>query len=50
VARGAPILNDVTMTELIELGIDKKVDRVLTRVQTQSVYASKKRLLNLWKL
>lgn len=30
VVRGAPILNDVTMTELKELGIDKKVDRVLT--------------------
>lgn len=30
VVRGAPILNDVTMTELEELGIDKKVDRVLT--------------------
>ncbi|MCX9085254.1 MAG: ARMT1-like domain-containing protein [Candidatus Methanoperedens sp.] len=30
VVRGAPILNDVTMTELIELGIDKKVDSVLT--------------------
>jgi len=30
VVRGAPILNDVTMKELKELGIDKKVDRVLT--------------------
>jgi len=30
VVRGAPILNDVTMTELKELGIDKKVDLVLT--------------------
>jgi hypothetical protein len=30
VVRGAPILNDVTMTELKELDIDKKVDRVLT--------------------
>ena len=30
VVRGAPILNDVTMTELKELGFDKKVDRVLT--------------------
>ncbi len=30
VVRGAPILNDVTMTEVKELGIDKKVDRVLT--------------------
>jgi len=30
VVRGAPILNDVTMTELKELGIAKKVDRVLT--------------------
>jgi uncharacterized protein with ATP-grasp and redox domains len=28
--RGAPILNDVTMKELKELSIDKKVDRVLT--------------------
>lgn len=28
--RGAPILNDVTMKEVLELGIDKKVDRVLT--------------------
>lgn len=30
VVRGAPILNDVTIKELKELGIDKKVDRVLT--------------------
>ncbi|MDD1745844.1 MAG: ARMT1-like domain-containing protein [Candidatus Methanoperedens sp.] len=30
VVRGAPILNDVTMKELKELSIDKKVDRVLT--------------------
>lgn len=30
VVRGAPILNDVTMKELKELGIEKKVDRVLT--------------------
>jgi len=30
VVRGAPILNDVTMKEVIELGIDKKVERVLT--------------------
>ncbi len=30
VVRGAPILNDVTMKELKELGIDKKVNRVLT--------------------
>ncbi len=30
VVRGAPILNDVTMTELKELGIDRKVDKVLT--------------------
>ena len=30
VVRGAPILNDVTMRELKELGIDKKVDMVLT--------------------
>lgn len=30
VVRGAPILNDVTMKELKVLGIDKKVDRVLT--------------------
>ncbi|NJD75664.1 MAG: DUF89 family protein [Candidatus Methanoperedens sp.] len=30
VVRGAPILNDVTMKEVIELGLDKKVDRVLT--------------------
>ena len=30
VVRGAPILNDVTMTEVRELGLDKKVDRVLT--------------------
>ena len=30
VVRGAPILNDVTMKETIELGIDKLVDRVLT--------------------
>ncbi len=30
VVRGAPILNDVTMKELLELGFDKKVDRVLT--------------------
>ncbi|MFA4935726.1 MAG: ARMT1-like domain-containing protein [Candidatus Methanoperedens sp.] len=30
VVRGAPILNDVTMKEALELGIDKKVDRVLT--------------------
>ena len=28
--RGAPILNDVTMKEVRELGIDKMVDRVLT--------------------
>jgi uncharacterized protein with ATP-grasp and redox domains len=30
VVRGAPILNDVTMEEVIELELDKKVDRVLT--------------------
>ncbi|VVB95181.1 Uncharacterised protein [uncultured archaeon] len=30
VVRGAPILNDVTMIEVIDLGLDKKVDRVLT--------------------
>ncbi|MCZ7393412.1 MAG: ARMT1-like domain-containing protein [Candidatus Methanoperedens sp.] len=30
VVRGAPILNDVTMKEVMELGLDKKVDRVLT--------------------
>jgi hypothetical protein len=30
VVRGAPILNDVTMKEVRELGLDKKVDRVLT--------------------
>ncbi len=30
VVRGAPILNDVTMKEVKELGIDKKVDRILT--------------------
>ncbi len=30
VVRGAPILNDVTVKELKELGIDKKVDGVLT--------------------
>ena len=30
VVRGAPILNDVTMKEALELGIDKMVDRVLT--------------------
>lgn len=30
VVRGAPILNDVTMKELKVLGIDKKMDRVLT--------------------
>ncbi len=30
VVRGAPILNDVTMKEVKELGIDKLVDRVLT--------------------
>ncbi len=30
VVRGAPILNDVTMKEVTELGLDKKVDRVLT--------------------
>ncbi|MCE8422591.1 MAG: DUF89 family protein [Candidatus Methanoperedens sp.] len=30
VVRGAPILNDVTLKELLDLGIDKKVDRVLT--------------------
>lgn len=30
VVRGAPILNDVTMKEAIELGIDKMVDRMLT--------------------
>lgn len=30
VVRGAPILNDVTMKEVTELGLDKKVERVLT--------------------
>ncbi len=30
VVRGAPILNDVTMKEIKELGIDRMVDRVLT--------------------
>jgi uncharacterized protein with ATP-grasp and redox domains len=30
VVRGAPILNDVTMKEAKELGLDKKVDMVLT--------------------
>lgn len=30
VVRGAPILNDVTMKEAVELGIDKLVDKVLT--------------------
>ncbi len=30
VVRGAPILNDVTMKEVNELGLDKMVDRVLT--------------------
>lgn len=30
VVRGAPILNDVTMKEILELGLDKMVDRVLT--------------------
>lgn len=30
VVRGAPILNDVTMEEVEELGIDKMVDRLLT--------------------
>ncbi len=30
VVRGAPILNDVTMKEALELGIDKMVDRILT--------------------
>lgn len=30
VVRGAPILNDVTMSEVKELGIEKMVDRVLT--------------------
>lgn len=30
VVRGAPILNDVTMKEVLELGLDKMVDRVLT--------------------
>lgn len=30
VVRGAPILNDVTMKEAQELGIDKMVDRILT--------------------
>ncbi len=30
VVRGAPILNDVTMKEVMELGLDKLVDRVLT--------------------
>ncbi|MCX9009999.1 MAG: ARMT1-like domain-containing protein [Candidatus Methanoperedens sp.] len=30
VVRGAPILNDVTMEEVEELGLDKKVDMVLT--------------------
>ena len=30
VVRGAPILNDVTMKEVMELGLEKKVERVLT--------------------
>ncbi len=30
VVRGAPILNDVTMKEVAELGLDREVDRVLT--------------------
>ncbi len=30
VVRGAPILNDVTMKEVMEFGLDKMVDRVLT--------------------
>ncbi len=30
VVRGAPILNDVTMKEALLLGIDKRVDRILT--------------------
>jgi uncharacterized protein with ATP-grasp and redox domains len=30
VVRGKPILNDVTMKEVKELGLDRKVDRVLT--------------------
>lgn len=30
VVKGAPILNDATMKEVLELGIDEKVDRVLT--------------------
>jgi uncharacterized protein with ATP-grasp and redox domains len=30
VVRGAPILNDVTMKDVLELGLDKMVDRVLT--------------------
>ncbi len=30
VVRGAPILNDVTMKEVMELGLDRMVDRVLT--------------------
>ncbi|MDP2766179.1 MAG: ARMT1-like domain-containing protein [Candidatus Methanoperedens sp.] len=30
VVRGAPILNDVTMKEVMELGLDRKVNRVLT--------------------
>lgn len=30
VVRGAPILNDVTMKEVTELGLDKMMDRVLT--------------------
>ncbi len=30
VVRGAPILNDVTMKEVVELGLDRMVDRVLT--------------------
>ncbi len=30
VVRGAPILNDVTVNEVIELSIDKRVNRVLT--------------------
>jgi uncharacterized protein with ATP-grasp and redox domains len=30
VVRGAPILNDVTLKEAVELDLDKKVDRVLT--------------------
>lgn len=30
VVRGAPILNDATMKEVMELGVDRMVDRVLT--------------------